>query len=143
MNLKSVLFAGVALLAAGPALAEITIEDAYLRTAGPTASNGAAFMVIHNTGEEDDRLIGATSDIAAKVELHTHMDMGNGVMQMTHVEEGFPIPAEGEHAMERGGDHVMLMGIGKELPEGAVVSVTLTFEHAGDITVEIPVDRSR
>ena len=62
-----------ATLLAAPALAEITIEDAYARSSSPMAKAGAAFMVIQNSGADSDRLISATSPAAARVELHTHL----------------------------------------------------------------------
>lgn len=146
MSVKKTLFAGLGalsatLISALPALADITIEDAYLRTATPMAKTGAAFMVIHNDGDADDRLIAASADIADVTELHTHKDAGDGVMKMIHVEEGFVIPAGGMHALKRGGDHVMLMGLTEMLEQGGLVTVTLTFETAGEITLDIPVDR--
>jgi copper(I)-binding protein len=140
---KSMLFGAVALLFATPALAEMKVNDAYARAAGPTAKAGAAFMVLENTGEEDDRLVAASSDVAVRVELHTHLDMGDGVMKMTEVEEGFPVPAGGTHALARGGDHVMFMGLTRPMNDGDMVEVTLTFEKAGDVVVAIPVDLQR
>ena len=104
---------------------------------------GAAFMMIENTGAEDDRLVAAKSDIAVRVELHTHKDMGEGVMRMMKVEEGFPVPAGGAHMLQRGGDHVMFMGLKGPMEQGKTVTVTLTFEKAGDMVVEIPVDLER
>lgn len=140
---KTSLLAGaVALVSVLPAFAEITIEDAYARASSPMAKSGAAFMMIHNSGEAD-RLIAASSDAAARTELHTHLDDGNGVMRMVHVEEGFELPADGMIAMERGGKHVMLMGLTAPMEQGASVTVTLTFEKAGDMVVEIPVDLER
>ncbi|WP_299784741.1 copper chaperone PCu(A)C [uncultured Marivita sp.] len=142
--LKTSLFAGAfALLVAAPAFAEIEIHDSYARSASPTAQTGAAFMMIRNTGTEADRLIGASSDVAARTELHTHLEGENGVMRMVHVEEGFELPAEGEIAMVRGGKHVMLMGLNDSLEQGETVTITLTFEKAGDIVVDVPVDLER
>ena len=141
MKLKALTLA--ALMAASPALADIKVMDAYARSASPTAKSGAAFMQIMNTGEADDRLVAAASDAAARVELHTHKDMGEGVMRMMEVEEGFEVPAGGMHALARGGDHVMLMGLTAPLEPGATISVTLTFEQAGEMVVEIPVDNDR
>ena len=69
--------------------------------------------------------------------------MGDGVMKMTHVEAGFAIPAGGSHALARGGDHVMFMGLAAPFEQGATVTVTLTFERAGEIEVAIPVDLER
>lgn len=141
--MKSLLCSAVALTLAMPAFAEISVSDPYARAAGPTAKAGAAFMIIENSGAEDDRLIAASSDIAARVELHTHKDMGEGVMKMMEVEEGFVVPAEGSHALARGGDHVMFMGLTRPMNQGDTVTVTLTFERAGDIVVEVPVDLER
>lgn len=138
----SLLVGAVALVSVLPAFAEITIEDAYARASSPMAKSGAAFMMIHNSGEAD-RLIAASSDAAARTELHTHLDDGNGVMRMVHVEEGFELPADGMIAMERGRKHVMLMGLTAPMEQGASVTVTLTFEKAGDMVVEIPVDLER
>ncbi|MCV6584590.1 MAG: copper chaperone PCu(A)C [Marinibacterium sp.] len=121
----------------------LDITDAYARASGPHAKAGAAFMVIENHGSSDDQLIGASSDVAKRVELHTHIDKGDGVMQMREVEGGFAIPAGGAHALKRGGDHVMFMGLTRPLNQGDVVEVILTFEQAGDVTVEIPVDLER
>ncbi|MBD3786511.1 MAG: copper chaperone PCu(A)C [Sphingomonadales bacterium] len=128
-----------------PALAHdgVAVKDPYARVSTMMSKSGAAFMVIENHSGTDDRLIKATSDVADRVELHTHKADANGVMQMIEVEEGFPIPAHGSHALARGGDHVMFLGLRQSLKDGDVVKVTLTFEKAGDVAVEIPVDTQR
>lgn len=136
-------FAVAALLLATPAFADIEIVDPYARASGMNAMAGAAFFEIRNTGDEDDRLIGASATISKLVELHTHKDMGDGVMKMMEVKEGFPVPAHGSHMLQRGGDHVMFMGLIDPMEQGETISVTLTFEKAGDMTVEIPVDLER
>ena len=143
MSVRPTLLAAAAALFATSAMAEITIEDPYFRTASPMAKSGAAFMTIHNSGAEDDRLIAAASDAAMRIELHTHKDLGDGVMQMMEVEDGFAIPASGSHALARGGDHVMFMGLTGQPAQGETVTLTLTFEQAGDITLDIPVDLTR
>ncbi|MBN9888401.1 copper chaperone PCu(A)C [Salipiger abyssi] len=142
--MKSLILAGACALAlATPAFAEIAVQDAYARSAMAGAKTGAAFMVIENTGDEDDRLIAVASDAAVKVELHTHIAGDNGVMRMVEVEEGFVIPAHGAHALARGGDHVMFMGLTAPFEQDKMLSVTLTFEKAGEMMVEIPVDLER
>jgi len=122
---------------------EVTIEDAYARSASPVSKSGAAFMIIHNVGTEDDRLIAARSDVAKRVELHTHKDLGDGVMKMMEVEDGFAIPAGGMHALARGGDHVMFMGLKAPMAQDERIAVTLVFEKAGEVAIEIPVDLTR
>lgn len=130
--------------AALPALADsIMIMDPYARAASPSAKSGAAFMMIHNQTEQDDRLIAAHTDAAARVELHTHIEKGDGVMQMVEVEEGFPIPAGEKYHLMRGGDHVMLMGLTGPLEQDTTVDVTLVFENAGEVAISIPVDNAR
>ncbi len=146
MSFKSLCLAAVAVSTfAMPAFAEsvITITDPYVRVASKAAKAGAAFMMIENTGDEADQLIGVRSTVAKKVELHTHIDIGDGVMQMRHVEGGFAVPAEGMHMLQRGGDHVMFMGLTTRLSHGDVVKMTFVFENAGEISVEVPVDLER
>lgn len=121
----------------------IEIVDPYARASGMAAVSGAAFMVIRNAGTTDDRLIGASSPVAARVELHTHVSDDQGVMRMMPVTEGIAVPAGGTHVLARGGDHVMFLGITTPFADGARVPLTLTFERTGDITVDVPVDLSR
>ena len=144
MMLKSTTLGLIAALAlALPAWAEdITIEDPYARAAGATAMAGAAFMTIQNDSAIADRLVAARSDVAERVELHTHVVDGD-VMRMIEVEEGFAIPAGEAHNLARGGDHVMFMGLRQPFEQGETITVTLTFEHAGEMTLEIPIDNER
>jgi len=145
MNRFQLLIAAAAAVFTLPAFAEsnILIDDPYARTMGGVGASGAVFFTIMNHGDEDDRLIDAKSDAAMKVELHTHKEDGNGVMQMMHVPEGFPVAANSMHPLQRGGDHVMLMGLTQELKEGDSVAVTLVFEKAGEINVVAPLDNAR
>jgi copper(I)-binding protein len=62
--------------------AHMMIKDAYALAASPNAKAGAAFMEITNHSETADRLVAARSDVAARVELHTHIEK-DGVMRMT------------------------------------------------------------
>jgi copper(I)-binding protein len=105
----------------------------------PAGNSGAAFMRIEDHGTAGDRLIAAASDVAMRTELHTHIEGADGVMRMVEVEDGFAIPAGGAHRLERGGDHVMFMGLTRELAEGDVITLTLTFEREGEVVLEVPV----
>jgi len=146
MSFKSTLLAATAALSLATAAFAgdtIMVQDPYARSSTAKSTSGAAFMTLMNPGSEDDRLIAARSDAAKKVELHTHIQDANGVMKMVHVEEGFVVPAGGTHALARGGDHVMLMGLNHALEQGEKISITLTFEKTGEMTVEVPVDLTR
>lgn len=144
MSLKSTLFAALAgLTLAAPAMAqEIHVLDTYARSASPMAKTGAAFMLIENIGDAPDRLIAVKSPAAKKVELHTHREEG-GVMKMVHVEEGFELGAGETLFLQRGGHHVMFMGLTEPFEQGKTIPLTLVFETSGEITLDIPVDLER
>ena len=146
MSCKTLLLgAAAALSLATAAWAEsaIMVVDPYIRTARPGAPTGAAFMGLMNHSTEDDRLVAAASDIAERVELHTHKQDANGVMRMVELEDGIAIAAGATHRLQRGGDHVMFMGLNRDLKQGETINLTLRFEKAGEVTVEIPVDLER
>jgi copper(I)-binding protein len=146
MFFKSTLLAIAAALTfatAAQAGETINVHDAYARSSTAKSTSGAVFLVVSNTGPEDDRLIGVRSDAAKRVELHTNIEDANGVMKMIQIEGGIAIPSGGEHALKRGGDHVMLMGLTKGLEDGDIISLTLSFENAEDVTIEVPIDQTR
>jgi copper(I)-binding protein len=142
---KTLLAAALAASIALPLFAAeaIEIRDPYARAASPTAMAGAAFMTLVNTGPEDDRLVAASTDAAQRVELHTHLEDAEGVMRMVEVEDGFAIPAGGETVLQRGGLHVMMMGLTRPFAQGEAIELTLTFEKAGDVTLTVPIDNER
>ena len=144
MKLTQIFAAAAATMTlATPAMADIMIMDPYARASSSTAKAGAAFMMIHNTGDTDDQLLSVSSEIAARTELHTHMENDDGVMSMVHIEDGFSIPAGGMVHLMRGGKHVMFMGLTEGMVDGENFDVTLIFRDAGEITVTIPVDLDR
>ncbi len=137
---RTFLAAALAALAV-PALAHdgMAVRDPYLLVATGAAKTAGAFMVVENHRAIDDRLVGASSDAAARVEMHSHVEDDQGVMRMREIEDGILIAAGGEHALTRGGDHLMFLGLTRPLAEGDVVQVTLTFETTGDLEIEVPV----
>lgn len=141
-SFKMTLLAGAACLAPSFAAAHMVVEDAYARASSPLAQSGAAFMSIFNHSDQDDRVVSASSDIAERVELHTHLNE-DGVMRMVELEDGIFIPAGETVRLERGGLHVMFLGLTRAMEHGDEVEVTLTFEHADPVTLMIPVDLER
>ena len=125
------------LAAAAPASADgpLTVEDARARILLPSRP-GAAWLTIRNAGGQD-RLVGAESPAAARVEIHTHIHEG-GVMTMRRV-DAIDVPAGGEAALEPGGDHLMLFGLKAGLKTGSSFPLTLLFEKTGAVTVEVRV----
>lgn len=119
------------------------VQDAYARVNGASAKAGAAFLVIENHSDEDDRLIGVTANVSKVAELHTHKQDADGLMVMGPIEGGLTIPAHGVVTLKRGGDHVMMMGLNRSLKQGDVITLSLTFENKGEVVVEVPVDLNR
>lgn len=132
-------------LALGPtfAAAHMVVEDPYARVSSAMAQSGAAFMSIHNHNDFDDRLVGVGSDAAERAELHTHIQDANGVMRMVEIEDGIALPAGDTVLLERGGLHVMFLGLTEPLAHGDAVEVTLIFETSEPMTLTVPVDLER
>lgn len=135
----------VALLiaAASPTLAQdiespVAVEQPYARQTAPGAYTGAVYMTLYNKSGRADRLTGASSDVADKLQIH-EMAVVNGIMQMRELSNGLPISAGGSVVLEPGTYHVMLIGLKTPLTAGESFPLTLTFEKAGKVSVTVPV----
>ena len=104
---------------------------------GASGDRGAAYMVIKNSGSTADALIGATSDIAAKVEVHETKLEGD-TMTMSPVAR-VEVPAKGQLELKPGSYHIMFMGLKSPLKVGTKIILNLTFEKAGTIPVQAEV----
>jgi copper(I)-binding protein len=127
------------LLAAAPAFAQVAIDKPWARATAPGARVAAGYMVVHNKAAVADRLVGASSPAAARVETHVHLNEG-GVMKMREV-PGYDIPAGGAFELKPGGAHLMFMDIRRPFREGEKVPVKLKFEKAGEVDAEFHVGR--
>jgi copper(I)-binding protein len=97
-------------------------------------------MTIRNKGDAVDRLTGGKTPVAGKVEIH-EMSITDGIMKMRALENGLELPPDGEVALKPGGYHIMLIGLESPLKEGTKVPMTLTFEKAGTVDVELSVEK--
>ena len=120
-----------------PALAQIEIENPWSRATTPGAKIAAGYMTIRNGSAAPERLVGASSPLAAKVETHVTMKDGD-IMRMREV-KGYEIPAKGHFELKPGGAHLMLVDIKKPFKDGDRIPVTLRFEKAGDVKTEFVV----
>jgi copper(I)-binding protein len=126
-------------LLATPAFAQIEIDNAWTRATPPGAKTAAGYMTIRNQSSSPDRLIGAASPLAARVEMHVHLHDGD-VMRMRQV-KGYDIPANGSLELKPGGAHLMFVDVKRPFKEGEKIPVTLRFERAGEMKVEFRVGR--
>lgn len=132
--------AAVVTFLALPALAQqgpIAVEGAFARASAGNARNGAAFMTLTNAGPQADRLLAAKAGISRTVELHNVVKKGE-VMAMTPV-ESIPVPAQGKTELKPGSYHVMFLDLADSLKEGTSFPLTLQFEKAGTVTIQVPV----
>ena len=127
------------LLVATPTFGQISIEKPWARATAPGAKVGGGYMTIRNKGAAPDRLVGASSPAAARVELHVHLREGE-VMKMREV-SGYDVPANGAFELKPGGAHLMFREIKRPFREGEKVQVMLRFEKAGEVSAEFHVGR--
>lgn len=126
-------------LAHGATLGDIGIAHPYSVPTPAGATTGAGYIKqISNKGRTDDKLVSASSPIADHVELHT-MSMDGDAKRMRAV-QGIPLPAGGHVEMAPGnGYHLMLIGIKRPFKLGDRIPLTLKFEKAGTVDVDLQV----
>lgn len=117
----------------------ISVTDAWARPLPESAPAAAMFLTVENDGDADDLLVAARSDVCTATELH-ESSMEDGVMSMRPVTGGIAVPAGERVVLEPGGLHVMCVGPTAPFAAGTTVSLTLTFDGAGSIDVEVPVE---
>ncbi|MCW8847258.1 MAG: copper chaperone PCu(A)C, partial [Sedimenticola sp.] len=123
--LSMVLLGFTGWLYAGGAAEKVMVSDAYVRAVPPGQPNSASFMVLSNHSAEDLVLVGAESDVAKAVELHSHT-MKDGMMRMRQVEK-IDLPAGETVQLQPGGLHVMVIGLQQKLVPGEKIDMALVF----------------
>ncbi|SCF18826.1 hypothetical protein GA0070558_1425 [Micromonospora haikouensis] len=108
---------------ASAAAGVVTIRDPWVKAADKGMT--AAFGTLVNDGDTDVTLTSVTTSISA-MELH-EMAMKDGKMVMQQKQGGIVIKAKSTHALEPGGDHLMLMDLTKPVQAGDELTFTLTF----------------
>ncbi|MHA6492508.1 copper chaperone PCu(A)C [Pseudomonas borbori] len=116
---------------------DIRIEQPWSREMPPVAPTAAVYFVVHNAGSEADRLLQVETPVAGKAEMHEHLH-ADGVMKMQQVQE-VAIPSGGEVAFMPMGYHVMLFDLKQQARNGERFPLTLTFERAGEVAIEVVV----
>lgn len=113
----------------------LMIKEPILRATAPNAGATAGYLTIHNHSQTDDRLIAVKAEFARKSEIH-EMKMVGDVMKMRPLEGGIIIPAGGMALLEKGGNHLMFMGLTEQIKFEEDYQFTLVFEKAGEIIVK-------
>ena len=145
MFVRSPLLALLALLLmALPAAAQdyklgaLEIVHPWARATPPTAPTGGGYLSVKNTGTTPDHLISASSPAAGAVQVH-EMKMEGSVMRMRELDGPLEIKPGETVTLAPGGLHLMMTGLKAPLKQGERVPLTLVFEKAGKIDVELSV----
>ena len=126
-------------MVAQPAWAQVSAEHPWTRATPPGAKTGAGFMQLKNAGAAD-RVVGASSPVAGRVEMHITVREGD-VMKMREV-KGFDVPAKGSFELKPGGAHLMLMDLKRPIKKGDRVPLTLKLEKGGELKLEMTAEEA-
>jgi copper(I)-binding protein len=116
---------------------DLQVRHPWSRATPPGAKVGVTYMEIRNSGAKPARLVGASTPLARKVEMHVTTHEG-GVARMREV-KGLEVPAGERLELRPGGSHFMLVDLVRPLAKGERIPLTLRFEGAGEMTVEVEV----
>ena len=136
---------GVAVLLAVPtpalaqSIGDLQISGAWARATPKGAQVGGGYLVITNKGTAPDRLVGGSTAVAAKLEVH-ETSMSGGVAQMREHDKGLEIKPGEKVEFKPGGNHVMFVNLKEPLVQGKPITATLEFEKAGKVEVQFRVE---
>ena len=117
----------------------LEIVQPWTRATPSGATVAGGYLRIRNTGSAPDRLVGGSSEVAKRFEIHS-MAMDGGVMRMRQVADGLEIKPGETVEFKPGGLHVMFVDLTRPLKKGERIKGTLRFEKAGAVDVEFPVE---
>ncbi len=115
----------------------MSVDKSWTRVA-QQGGVGGVFLTLRNAGAQPDKLVSVNSPVCKSAELHTTIKDGD-VMRMRPV-PSIDVPAGGSAELRPGGLHVMLIGLSQPLVQGSKIPLSLTFERAGTVTVEVVVE---
>jgi len=116
---------------------DIQVRHPWSRATPPGAKVAVGYMEIRNTGTQHDRLLSASTAVAKRVELH--VTQREGEVTRMRPAQSFEIPARERFALRPGGPHLMLVDIARPLAKGERFTMTLRFERAGELEIELEV----
>lgn len=123
-------------------LGELHIAHPWSLALPPNAPNVAAYFVVHNNGQADDRLLSVHTPLSDDAQLHEHVQSADGAMKMQQV-DSIPVPAGKDLTFAPSAYHVMILQPKERslLVAGQRFPLTLHFQRAGDVTVQVAVQQ--
>jgi copper(I)-binding protein len=113
----------------------IVVEAPWSRATPGGAKVGGGYMRITNTGSEADRLVGGSTVVAERFEVH-RSTIADGVARMEPVTGGLEIAPGQTVELKPGTMHAMFVDLRQALKPGETVKGTLVFEKAGMVAIE-------
>lgn len=120
------------------AVGPLKIGHPWARATPPAAKVGGGYLSVENTGSEPDRLVGGSTEAAARLEIH-ETSLADGIMRMREKTDGVAIPPGAKVELKPSALHLMLVDLKAPLKQGDKVKAMLVFERAGSVTVELQV----
>jgi copper(I)-binding protein len=118
-------------------LGDLVISQPWSRAAPRGAETASSYLTIENKGTTADRLVGASTDVAEKLQIEQISTVG-GAMTVNPVAGGLGISPGEKVVLAPGGYRLALLKLKSPLKKGAKVPMTLQFEKAGQ--VDVPFD---
>ena len=120
--------------------AAVQVDGVWARPSIGNTGKSAAYFIINNKSARGDVLTAAKGTVSKRIELHTHIKDGD-VMRMRVVEGGVKVPANSTVKFKPGGLHVMLIDLTSKLKVGDSFPLTLVFQEAGEVKINVPVKK--
>lgn len=117
---------------------ELVVSAPWARATPGGIKVGAAYLTLTNRGAKPDRLLGAQTSVAERVELHTTVTE-NGMMRMRAVDSVAVAPGQTVRFEPATGLHLMLINLAAPLQQGGTFTLQLTFEQGGKIEVPVAI----
>lgn len=118
----------------------IEFENAWVRAMPPFQPNSAAYLTLINRGDVAVAIVGASSNVADSVELHTTREV-DGMMRMEKL-DGLAVAAAERVELKPGGKHLMLLGLAFRLVPGDDVQICLQLVTEEEVCTDAEVRMS-
>jgi copper(I)-binding protein len=127
----------------GTRAGDLLLDHAYSTPSTPNQADGAAYLRgIKNSGAQVDRLLSASTPVAAAVELQSLKKHGNDLH--AEVVSSIVLPPKTTTLLRHTGDfQLLLRGLKQALKDGDRFDLTLNFARAGSQTVKVWVQTPR
>lgn len=116
----------------------VLVSKGHVRATIPGTTVSSAYMLITNKSDKSVTLIGASTDVSDRVEIHEHV-MADGLMKMRQ-SQSLDIPAQDAVKLQPSGYHLMIFDVKSPLKQQTEIELVLHFSNKQDVVVQLPVE---